>query len=207
MDGGISEIERERLRRTRVYTLPNLITSCRILSSPLLGLAIAYDLKEVAIAGCVAAAVSDFLDGYIARRFHQQSHLGAILDPLADKLVIGALTVSLTYKGMIPFDLCALILSRDALLIIGSFYARYASLPPGVKYFDFSHSSMFVVKPSVISRGNTFIQFTLLFASLSCYIYDPQLVEYLEPLWYVTAGSTLVSGMGYLTHSGLKFRK
>jgi phosphatidylglycerophosphate synthase len=72
-------------------TIPNMITISRILASPSLSLAIAYDLKMVALGGCVLFGFSDWLDGYLAQRLNQRTVLGAFLDPMADKFMIGAI--------------------------------------------------------------------------------------------------------------------
>lgn len=137
---------------SRVYTVPNMITVSRLAASPLLGIAIAYDMKQTALAGCALAAVSDWLDGYIAKTFDQKSHLGSLLDPLADKFVIGSLALGLTHLSLIPLPLCVLIVGRDSALVAGSFYVRYSSLPPKVGFFDYSHASMFAVQPSLLSK-------------------------------------------------------
>ncbi|KAK3734848.1 hypothetical protein QZH41_011756, partial [Actinostola sp. cb2023] len=80
------------------------------------------------------------LDGYIARNFkNQKSVFGTILDPVADKVLISTLTISLTVAGLLPIPLTALILGRDLLLIIAAFYFRYKSLPSPrtiSRYFD-----------------------------------------------------------------------
>lgn len=136
----------------RVYTLPNAITLSRILASPLLGLAIVYDMQTVALGGCALAAFSDWLDGYIAKNYNQKSHFGSLLDPLADKVIIGTLAIALCYKGLLPLPLCGIILGRDLVLITGSFIIRYRTLPRGVKFFDYSHSSMFSIAPSLLSK-------------------------------------------------------
>jgi cardiolipin synthase len=145
-----TKISQEDLKR--IWTVPNAITVCRIVASPLLGVAIAQDMKEVALCGCFVAAFSDWLDGYIAKNYDQKSHLGSLLDPLADKLVIGALTTGLAYKAMIPLELCALIIGRDSVLIIGALYMRYKTLPIGVGYWEYSHASMFTIAPSLLSK-------------------------------------------------------
>lgn len=190
----------------RVYTVPNFITATRIISSPLLGTAIALDMKEVALAGCLYAALSDWADGYLAKRYSQQSHLGSLLDPVADKLVIGALTVGLTAKGLVPLSLCGIIVGRDLLLIGGAFWVRYRTIPAGADFFDYTHPSMFSIKPSFISRLNTGLQFTFLFSTLGVYFIDTSLLTHLAPLWYITGASTLVSGFGYVRKAGLEKR-
>jgi cardiolipin synthase len=65
----------------------------RIVASPLLSVAIAYDMKVVALGGCVVFGLTDWLDGYLAKKLNQRTVLGAFLDPMADKVLIGALTL------------------------------------------------------------------------------------------------------------------
>lgn len=86
--------------------------------------------RLLAILAFGIAALSDGLDGYIARRYNQRSELGAVLDPLADKLLLvaGVLLLSLDNGPLlprIPLWLTVTILSRDALLLIGLALLRY----------------------------------------------------------------------------------
>lgn len=71
----------------------------RIAASPLLSAAIAYDMKFAALGGCVLFGFTDWLDGYLAKKLNQQTVFGAFLDPMADKIFIGALSVGET-RGM-----------------------------------------------------------------------------------------------------------
>ncbi|CAG0896113.1 unnamed protein product [Darwinula stevensoni] len=77
---------------------------------------------------------SDVCDGMIARNFrNQQSMLGSFLDPMADKVLVAVLFLSLTYKDLIPLPLTTLIIARDICLMSAGFYIRYRSLPPPVR--------------------------------------------------------------------------
>lgn len=78
---------------------------------------------------CVAGA-SDWLDGYIARNSNQQSVLGSILDPLADKILVAAVAVPLAVQGIIPGWLVCLMLTRDLGLVAGSLIMRSGLEPP-----------------------------------------------------------------------------
>jgi CDP-diacylglycerol--glycerol-3-phosphate 3-phosphatidyltransferase len=73
-----------------------------------------------------AAAFTDQLDGYLARRWHVESSFGKIADPLADRLMIGTATVLMLVTGRIPLLAALVILGRDLLLILG-----YRVLAPG----------------------------------------------------------------------------
>lgn len=73
------------------------------------------------------------MDGYIARNWPSQaSKMGSFLDPMADKLLVGALVISLTYGNLFPMWLCGMVLFRDVFLIGAGFVIRYISLPPPV---------------------------------------------------------------------------
>ncbi len=92
-----------------VTSLPNLITIARILLIPVICWLLATDdtaLHATALGLYALAAVSDWLDGYLARRLRMGSPLGRMLDPIADKLLVGALLVVLAWNGSFSgFDL------------------------------------------------------------------------------------------------------
>jgi cardiolipin synthase len=100
-------------------TLANLFTFARIVMIPIFGWLWLRGDGRLALAVFGAAAVSDLLDGFLARWLDQRSRLGAILDPVADKLlVLVALAVGLA-RGDLPAWLAVVIVGRDALLAIG----------------------------------------------------------------------------------------
>jgi CDP-diacylglycerol--glycerol-3-phosphate 3-phosphatidyltransferase len=112
-------------------TTANRITIVRILFVPFFIIQVLYYVEEgvewhrlAAILTFALAAASDAVDGYIARRYNQRSELGAILDPLADKLLLvsGVILLSLhnePHLPRLPLWLAGIILSRDVLLLIG----------------------------------------------------------------------------------------
>lgn len=88
--------------QNQLTSIPNLLTIGRILAIPLICWLLAtgdLPLRVVALALYVLAAVSDWLDGYLARRLGQYSPLGKMLDPIADKLLVGALLIVLAWDG------------------------------------------------------------------------------------------------------------
>lgn len=95
--------------RSNIYALPNLLTYGRILAIPVVMLCVvAADpgLRWAALAIYIAAAISDFFDGYLARKWNQASPLGRMLDPIADKLLVLALIVAFAWDGTLNvFDL------------------------------------------------------------------------------------------------------
>ncbi|KAK3738559.1 hypothetical protein QZH41_009645, partial [Actinostola sp. cb2023] len=119
-----------------ILTIPNLLSAFRIVAAPFLGYFIISEDFLIAAALFGVAGITDMLDGYIARNFkNQKSVFGTILDPVADKVLISTLTISLTVAGLLPIPLTALILGRDLLLIIAAFYFRYKSLPSPVSVY------------------------------------------------------------------------
>ena len=103
-----------------MHHIPNIISILRII----LVLPIAILLhKEAWLSAFILifiAGISDAIDGFLARAFRWQSHLGSILDPLADKLLLIVLFVSLASKGIIPVWLAALVVGRDVIILIGA---------------------------------------------------------------------------------------
>lgn len=105
------------------WTLPNFITLIRLAALPFFLLAIADDRFDIALAIFVAAGLSDFVDGYLARRFGMKSALGAYLDPIADKLLLMSSYLFLAIpsypaKVKVPVWLAVFVLSRDFLLLL-----------------------------------------------------------------------------------------
>ncbi|KZS92825.1 hypothetical protein SISNIDRAFT_455449, partial [Sistotremastrum niveocremeum HHB9708] len=150
--------------RENIYTVPNVLTVSRILACPVLGWSILEGNFALATGILAYAGITDYVDGYVARRYKMQSVLGTILDPAADKALMATLTVTLTMKGLLPMPLAVIILGRDVLLSLSAFYFRFISLPqPRTfrRYWDFSLPSA-EVKPTEISKINTALQLLLM---------------------------------------------
>lgn len=76
-------------------------------------------MRWPAFAVCVVAAITDVLDGQLARRHNEVSEFGKVIDPLADKVFVGTMVVVLLSLGMIPLWLVAIVLGRDLLILVG----------------------------------------------------------------------------------------
>ena len=102
--------------------LANWLTIVRIVLIPVFVILLVENRVRVALAVFCLAGLTDALDGYIARTRGKATRLGAFLDPLADKLLLSASFVTLTYKfpHLLPFWLTAVVISRDLLLILGA---------------------------------------------------------------------------------------
>lgn len=101
----------------RVLTIPNLISIVRLAGVPLfLWLVLGPEADGWALGVLMFSGVTDWLDGYLARRLNQASKLGQLLDPVADRLYILAVVVGLAWREIIPWWLALLLPARDLLL-------------------------------------------------------------------------------------------
>lgn len=106
------------MRSIPVWLYPaNLLTWLRFLAVPAVVVAVQHRRFDAALAIFVAAAVSDGFDGWLARRFHQQSEMGVYADPLADKLLLSTLFVVLARAGVLPWLLTILVFIRDLCIL------------------------------------------------------------------------------------------
>uniref|UniRef100_A0A667FMW9 Cardiolipin synthase (CMP-forming) n=1 Tax=Lynx canadensis TaxID=61383 RepID=A0A667FMW9_LYNCA len=188
------------------WTIPNMLSMTRIGLAPVLGYLIIEEDFNIALGVFALAGLTDLLDGFIARNWaNQKSALGSALDPLADKILISILYVSLTYADLIPVPLTYMIISRDVMLIAAVFYVRYRTLPTPrtlSKYFNPCYATA-RLKPTFISKVNTAVQLILVAASLAAPVFNYADSIYLQILWCFTAFTTAASAYSYY-HYGRK---
>lgn len=137
-------------------TVPNLLTIGRILLTPVFVLAFLDQRWGLAWAAFAAAGVSDGLDGYLAKKLDQRTHLGAMLDPLADKTLLVTAFICLAWQGLAPTWLAVLVVSRDAIIVGGLAVLRFS----GVAVEEH-------IRPVVSSKLNTLCQICLVFLVLT----------------------------------------
>jgi cardiolipin synthase (CMP-forming) len=120
----------------RVVTVPNALSMLRLLGVPVfLWLILGPQADGAAVLLLMASGVTDYLDGVIARRWHQVSRVGQLLDPLADRLYIIATLLGLGLRGIVPWWLLAVIVLRDVVLGVALLVMRRHGLgPPPVHY-------------------------------------------------------------------------
>jgi cardiolipin synthase len=102
----------------RVWTVPNVISFARLLLVPGFIWAFFTDRNWLGVALLIAIGSTDWVDGFIARRFNQVSELGKLLDPVADRLAIVAVLIVFLVKDVLPLPLAAVILLRDLLIAV-----------------------------------------------------------------------------------------
>ena len=134
--------------RNVVSYIPNLITVLRIAAAPVLILLLDSEAYELALIVFLLAGISDGLDGFIAKKFNFESKFGAMLDPIADKILLVSSFVMLTLTGHLPFWLLVIVAFRDVLIIGG--YLVLVMLREPVE-----------MRPSVLSKLNTVFQICL----------------------------------------------
>jgi cardiolipin synthase len=119
-----------------VLTVPNLISFTRLLGVPLfLYLFLGTDATGWAVVVLVVGGLSDWVDGFAARRLKQVSRLGELLDPLADRLYILATLFALTHRDVIPWWFTIALLAREAVMILCLVVLRVLGHgPPPVHY-------------------------------------------------------------------------
>lgn len=102
----------------RIVTIPNALSLARLLGVPVfLWLVLAQQADVAAFVLLVVAGLTDWLDGYLARRLNQRSRVGVLLDPLADRLYIAATLLGLALRSIIPWWLVVILVLRELLLL------------------------------------------------------------------------------------------
>ncbi len=168
-----------------MFTLPNIITIGRVLLIPVVAFLLLDHDYTLAFAVFVVAAVGDWVDGFIARRFNQMSQLGAVLDPVADKMTMMIVAILMAAQGLLPIWLAVVIVMRDAVIVAGAVAYRFVI-------------GRIEMAPTRLSKANTFLEFGVISLVMA---QAAQLVEadaWLMPLFILVFTSVLVSGVHYV---------
>jgi cardiolipin synthase len=174
--------------------LPNIITVLRILLVGPLIYVLAKEDYYTAIWIFFIAGLSDGVDGFLAKQFNWKSRLGAILDPLADKLLLVSTMLMLSLNQQLSWWLFALVTLRDLIIVSGAIVYHRALGP-------------YEMQPSRLSKSNTFLQILLVVSLLV------NLGLYTLPHWYMLAVlvlvyvSTFLSGAHYIMLWGGRYRR
>ena len=177
--------ENTKMPMLSISQLPNLITIFRIALVPVLILLLKDQEYAMALVVFAVAGVSDGLDGFIAKRFHCETRLGSILDPLADKTLLVSSYVMLMLLNHLPFWLMLTVAFRDLLIVSG--YLVYTSMVGPVQ-----------MRPSWLSKLNTFMQIALVFVILVQQAFQLVYAPMVDALIYAVLLTTIASGAHYL---------
>jgi len=113
------EVQSTEVQTDRVLTVPNMLSALRLLGVPLfLWLILVPEADWWAIVVLAIAGFTDWLDGYLARKWHQISRVGQLLDPIADRLYILATLIGLLLRGIVPLWFVLLLVSRDLIMSV-----------------------------------------------------------------------------------------
>jgi cardiolipin synthase (CMP-forming) len=170
-------------------TVPNLLSLLRMGLTPLFVVAVVNGQPLHALLVFGLAGITDALDGFIARAYRQQTRLGALLDPIADKLLLMSAYVVLTIPGLhpgttIPIWVTVLVIARDLIIVIVALTFFLA--------LDFSG-----FRPSWLSKLNTSVQVVTAILVLASGVWQT-LREIAEWSIYAAALTTFSSGLAYI---------
>jgi cardiolipin synthase (CMP-forming) len=171
---------------SRTLTTANQITILRLAFVPLFAILVVERHYAGALAVLAAAALSDLVDGTVARVFHQVSPLGVALDPIADKTLMTTAYLLLTFRGPFPWWLTILVLSRDVGILVT---AAVISLVAGYRPFH----------PTLLGKVSTFVQVAAVFVAVAFKARVPlATARVLDAFIYATAALTVASALHYL---------
>ena len=174
-----------------ILTIPNILTFMRMGLIPVFVSLVYYGYSKWALAVFLIAGVSDGIDGFLARKFKQESELGTIIDPIADKLLMTVAFIILTLPNVlpptrhlpIPFWLTASVIGRDVLIIV---VAAAINIMTGFRGF----------KPSFWGKASTFVQVIgitlVMVAAVTGY------TIFLPTTYFIIALFVVISGVHYI---------
>jgi cardiolipin synthase (CMP-forming) len=174
-----------------MHNVPNVITLIRLGLVPVMAYYLADEAYEIALPIFLVAALSDFADGYIARRFKLVSTFGAALDPIADKLNMLVATVLLAWEMLLPIWLAIAIVARDVVIVVGALAYRLA-----IGRLD--------VAPTWFSKVNTFIEFTVLLLVMAAAAGWIETGAWMPTVFLVVFTTVVASGVQYVWVWGRK---
>jgi cardiolipin synthase len=180
---------------SRIITVPNLLTVFRMALIPVFVSLLFYQKFLLALAAFVFAGITDGLDGLLARRFHQQSPLGRILDPVADKMMLVTSFVVLSMPSVfpgpipkhlpVPFWVTITVISRDVFILVS---AAAINMVTGFRGFQ----------PSMLGKISTAVQIIAVTAVLVAAQTRVGAGYYLPTLYTSVFTLALVSGAHYI---------
>jgi cardiolipin synthase (CMP-forming) len=174
-----------------MLNVPNAITLLRLALVPLIGLQLLRGHDLVAWWLFALSALSDWLDGQIARRWNLRTRLGAIADPLADKLTMLTVALVLALQHSLPWWLALAIVSRDMVILAGALAYRWLA-------------GSLEMAPTRLSKLNTALQFLLLLSLLGVRAGLVDAGRWLDALTLLTFASIVASGLQYIVLWGRK---
>ncbi len=166
--------------------IPNLLTLLRIILSPVIVILLIQGAFFKALIAFIVAGITDALDGFLARVLHQQTVLGAYLDPIADKALLASSFITLSVLHIIPGWLTVIVISRDFIILLGISVLSMMSIPVQIK-------------PIFVSRVTTALQLITVLMALTSRSLPGNVNElWLLAVYWITALFTIISGLNYM---------
>lgn len=162
-----------------------MITVARLLAVPLFAWLLLHGWLRLAFVVFLLAGLSDAVDGFLARRWRQETGFGARFDPLADKLLMASAYGSLGYLGHLPAWLVLLVIGRDVMILAAVATARVAGRP-------------IAPKPVPVSKANTAVQILLIVLVLTGLAFGLSAAPVITSVIAAAATLTILSGAAYV---------
>ncbi|MBE5786795.1 MAG: CDP-diacylglycerol--glycerol-3-phosphate 3-phosphatidyltransferase [Clostridiales bacterium] len=105
--------------KQKIWNVPNVLTMIRALLIPVYWVLFMNGHRYIALAVFIVASITDLLDGYIARKYHLITDFGKLMDPLADKLMVLSVMLSLAIKQFVPWAPLIILLAKEGLMVLG----------------------------------------------------------------------------------------
>ena len=180
---------------SRILTVPNLLTVFRMVLIPVFVTLLFYRRFSLALTVFILAGLTDGLDGLLARRFGQQSQLGTVLDPIADKLMLVTAFIVLSMRSVfpqplpshlpVPFWVTVTVISRDVFIIVG---AAAINMMTGFRGF----------RPSWLGKLNTTVQIGGIAAIMFAASVPRYTGYYLPTVYAAVFALAVLSGLHYI---------
>jgi len=168
-----------------ILTPANQITILRLAFIPFFAILVVDQRFRAALAVLTLAALTDVIDGIVARLLKQETPLGVALDPIADKLLMTTAYLTLAFREALPWWLTIMVISRDLAIIIT---ALLISLVAGYRPF----------RPTILGKASTVVQVLTVFAAVSFQAHVSFVLRGLvRTCVYLTAALTVASGIHY----------
>jgi cardiolipin synthase len=175
-----------KIMSTRALTPANQITLLRLAFVPIFAILVISQKYRFALAVLAAAALSDIVDGTVARLLKQETPLGMALDPIADKILMITAYLTLSFRDALPWWLTILVISRDVIIVMTTLLI---SLVVGYRPFH----------PTYLGKASTVVQVATIFAALSFQARVPHVTASVVLAFvYLAAALTVASGIHYV---------
>jgi cardiolipin synthase (CMP-forming) len=166
--------------------LPHLLTLCRLAAAPFLAWLLLQSRFREALGGVLVAGLTDWFDGFAARRLHVSGRIGVVLDPIADKTLLVTLFLTIGYLRLVPEWLIYLVIGRDVVIVVGALLLRFLR---GIRKF----------LPSTLGKISTFFQILLIMLVLIRASFQYEILLLLQNIAQVFCTLfTVVSGLDYI---------